>query len=480
MLFNSFDFLIFFPIVVGVYFLMPFSWRWAWLLGASCYFYMAFIPIYILILLITIIIDYAAGIWIEDSQGNRRKTFLIVSIISTCLVLFIFKYFNFFNSNCAKLAEFFHWNYPIQTLNIILPIGLSFHTFQSLSYVIEVYRGNQKAERHFGIYALYVMFFPQLVAGPIERPQNLLHQFRIKHQFNYKRVTDGLKLILWGLFKKVVIADRLSIYVDIVYSDPGNFSGNAVILATYFFAFQIFCDFSGYSDIAIGSAQVMGFNLMDNFRRPYFSKTIAEFWKRWHISLSTWFKDYLYISLGGNRVGKAKWYRNLFIVFCVSGLWHGANWTYVIWGALHGSYLVIGAATQNFRERISRWLGLEKFPILHKYLKILITFHLVLIAWVFFRAKSLSDVFIIFKSMLRVNFTKFSINIDGFERNELIIAFLSIMFMEIVHLLQRHQGIRHMLSEKPIWLRWSIYYIMIIAIIFLGEFNNKQFIYFQF
>lgn len=480
MLFNSFDFLVFFPIVVGIYFLIPFTWRWFWLLAASCYFYMAFIPIYILILFITIIIDYAAGIWIEDSRGKRKKAFLIISIVATCLVLFVFKYFNFFNANCAKLAEFFHWNYPINTLDIILPIGLSFHVFQSLSYVIEVYRGNQKAERHFGIYALYVMFFPQLVAGPIERPQNLLHQFRIKHHFNYQRVTDGFKLILWGLFKKVVIADRLAIYVDAVYNHPGDYTGMPLILATYFFAFQIYCDFSGYSDIAIGTAQVMGFNLMDNFRRPYFSKTISEFWKRWHISLSTWFKDYLYISLGGNRLGKVKWYRNLFIVFCVSGLWHGANWTYIIWGAIHGFYLVFGLATQNFRQRFVERIRLTHFPGIHKCIEILVTFHLVLFAWIFFRANSLSDVGMILRNMMKIDFSRLGINNGALEKGDLIIAFAAILFMEGVHLIQRHRGIRHMLSEKPLWLRWSIYYAMILSIIFLGEFHNKQFIYFQF
>lgn len=480
MLFNSFEFLVFFPIVVVVYFLLPFSWRWFWLLMASCYFYMAFIPVYIFILLITIVIDYVAGIWIEDSQGKQKNFFLVTSIISTCLVLFIFKYFNFFNTNSAKLANLLHWNYPIGTLDIILPIGLSFHTFQSLSYVIEVYRGHQKAERHFGIYALYVMFFPQLVAGPIERPQNLLHQFRIKHYFQYKGLTDGLKLILWGLFKKVVIADKLAIYVDAIYNHPGDYHGAPIILATYFFAFQIFCDFSGYSDIAIGSAQVMGFNLMDNFRRPYFSKTISEFWKRWHISLSTWFKDYLYISLGGNRLSKGRWYGNLFIVFLVSGLWHGANWTYIIWGTIHGFYLIFGLVTLNVRQWVIGKIHLNKFPKVHKYLKIFITFHLVLFAWIFFRANSLTDAGIILQNMVKIDFTQLGINNGILGKGELIIAFAAILFMEFVHIIQRHQGIRHMLSEKPLWLRWSIYYAMILAIIFLGEFNNKQFIYFQF
>lgn len=342
MLFNSFNFLVFFPIVTIIYFLLPLRWQWIHLLLISCIFYCFFIPVYILILLATILIDYTAGIYIEKSQGKTRKYWLLVSIFSTCLVLFVFKYFDFFNSNFIAIANFFNLKYPIHLLNIILPIGLSFHTFQSLSYVIEVYRGNQKAEKHFGIYSLYVMFYPQLVAGPIERPQHMLHQFYEKHEFNYLDVTEGLKRIAWGLFKKVVIADRLASYVNPVYNNYDQHNGTSLILATVFFAFQIYCDFSGYSDIAIGTAKVMGFKLIENFKRPYFSWSISEFWRRWHISLSTWFRDYVYIPLGGNRVKKAGKYLNLMLTFILSGLWHGANWTFVIWGDLNGIYLVVG------------------------------------------------------------------------------------------------------------------------------------------
>ncbi|OFY92284.1 MAG: alginate O-acetyltransferase, partial [Bacteroidetes bacterium RIFOXYB2_FULL_35_7] len=340
MLFNSLQFAFFFPLVTLLYFALPHKLRWALLLGASCIFYMAFIPSYILILVATIIVDYIAGIYIEKEKGPKRRLYLIISIITNIGFLAFFKYFNFLNSNVAAIAHFLDWNYSIEALSIILPVGLSFHTFQAMSYTIEVYRGTQKAEYHFGIYALYVMFYPQLVAGPIERPQNLIHQFYEKHTFDYQRVTDGLKLMLWGFFKKMVIADRLSLYVNQVYNNPDQYSGFPVLLATYLFAFQIFCDFSGYSDIAIGSAKIMGFKLMDNFNTPYFAKTIKEFWKRWHISLSTWFRDYLYISLGGNRVIKWKMQFNLFIVFMISGLWHGANWTFVLWGSLHGFYII--------------------------------------------------------------------------------------------------------------------------------------------
>src|SRR4051812_23311866 len=270
MLFNSFDFLFFLTVVWTVNFFLPHRWRWAWLLGASCYFYMQFIPIYILILLVTIVIDYYAGIWIEETDDRiKKKRYLSLSILSVCAVLFVFKYFNFFNSNAAALAKMIGWNYPIGALRLILPIGLSFHTFQSLSYVIEVYRGHQKAERHFGIYALYVMFYPQLVAGPIERPQNLLHQFREVKRFDFGNLSSGLQLMAWGFFKKVVIADRLAVYVNAVYGDARHYSGLTLVLATLGFAYQIYCDFSGYSDIAIGAARVMGFKLMRNFNSPY-------------------------------------------------------------------------------------------------------------------------------------------------------------------------------------------------------------------
>jgi len=488
MLFNSLEFLLFFPIVTSVYFLIPHKYRWAWLLAASCFFYMAFIPIYILILLITIVIDYIAGILIERSEGKKKQLYLVISIVSTCMVLFVFKYFNFFNNNFEVLARALHLNYPISFINIILPIGLSFHTFQSLSYVIEVYRGKQKAERHFGIYSLYVMFYPQLVAGPIERPQNLLHQFREIHYFSYQRVTDGLKLMAWGLFKKIVIADRLAILVNQVYSSPYGYSGLSLIIATVFFAFQIYCDFSGYSDIAIGTSQVMGFKLMDNFNRPYFSKSIAEFWKRWHISLSTWFRDYLYIALGGNKVPKWRWQFNLFITFLISGLWHGASWNFIVWGALNGFYLIFSIWTLNFRKYAEYKLGVKKDFKTYRLVQILVTFSLVCFTWIFFRAENLSDAWYIVTHLF-VDLNKLStypgqiyslIDFSAYGIHGFLVSILSILFMELIHFRQRHSNMRHMLSEQPAWLRWSIYYVIILLIILFGVSENNNFIYFQF
>ena len=479
MLFNSVHFLVFFPIVVAAYFSIPHRFRWILLLLSSCYFYMVFIPKYILILFALILIDYAAGIAIERNSGPRRRVLLIVSLAANVGMLGFFKYFNFLNDNLTILLSALHLNNPATNLDILLPIGLSFHTFQSMSYTIEVYRGNQRAERHLGFYALYVLFFPQLIAGPIERPQNLLHQFREEKTFDYDRVVDGLKLMLWGFFKKVVIADRLTVLVDRVYSAPGAHNGSELAIATYFFAFQIYCDFSGYSDIAIGAAQTLGIGLMNNFNRPYFSKNISEFWKRWHISLSSWFRDYFYIPLGGNRTGRERWYFNLFLTFLVSGLWHGANWTYLLWGAIHGTYLVFAIVTTDFRGRVARWARLDLFPGVRKFLEVVVTFHLVTFAWIAFRAKSIAEAWIVVRRIF--DFGDWRTPADlGLGREEIALALLSIAFMEMVHLLERHRNIRHMLKEKPAAVRGLVYAGMILSIFFLGKFNSRSFIYFQF
>ncbi|HOD52534.1 MAG TPA: MBOAT family O-acyltransferase, partial [Candidatus Hydrogenedentes bacterium] len=344
MLFNSLQFVVFFPIVVMVYFALPFRFRWAFLLAASYYFYGCWRANYLVLLFASTILDYVAGLGIGSTNNPRVRTlFLLMSLIGNFGMLFTFKYFNFFTSNFEFLFDFYR--IPKPALQVLLPVGISFYTFQTLSYTIDVYRGEQKPERHFGYFALYVTFFPQLVAGPIERSTRLLPQFFVKHDFDYERLRSGLLIMMVGFFKKLVIADRLSIYVDEVYNNPGKYHGLPVIAATYFFAFQIFCDFAGYSDIAIGSARIMGFELMQNFRRPYFATSISDFWRRWHISLSTWMRDYLYVALGGNRVSKLKWYRNLILTFVLSGLWHGAAWTFVIWGFFHGACLVTSILT---------------------------------------------------------------------------------------------------------------------------------------
>lgn len=475
MLFNSFEFLIFFPIVTILYFLLPHRYRWFHLLVASCIFYMALIPVYILILAFTIVVDYFAGIYIEESQGRKRKMFLVLSIIANVGVLAVFKYYNFFIDNVNELLNLSGEN-QLPFLSILLPVGLSFHTFQAMSYTIEVYRGHQAAERHFGIYSLYVMFYPQLVAGPIERPQNLLHQFREKHSWDTQRVYEGLRQMLWGLFKKVVIADRLSIYVNEVYGDPGSWPGANIGLATVFFAIQIYCDFSGYSDIAIGSAKVMGFKLMTNFNRPYFAKNIQEFWKRWHISLSTWFRDYLYISLGGNRVGKFRRYLNVAIVFVVSGFWHGANWTFIIWGAAHAVMIVLYMLYKehNLVKARSNWIT--------DALSMITTFIVVCIAWVFFRAESASQAFYMIGKMLTISeWQHFSLNGGTHVINFGVLSLaLSLLAIGVLMISDKFQNVQQTaLNKRPIADVLSNA-MLLYAIISFGVFDKTSFIYFQF
>lgn len=476
MLFNSFQFLYFFIVVTSLYFILPHNKRWLLLLVSSCYFYMAFVPIYILILAFTIFVDYYAAIFIEKSHGKRRKTYLVCSLIANIGVLCIFKYYNFIDSNLSFLLHGFGLSNPLPYLSILLPIGLSFHTFQAMSYTIEVYRGNQQAEKHFGIYSLYVMFYPQLVAGPIERPQNLLHQFREKHDPDYKRVVDGLKLMLWGFFKKLVIADRLALYVNAVYNNSEHHNGMSLLVATIFFAFQIYCDFSGYSDIAIGAARVMGFKLMTNFNRPYFSKSIAEFWKRWHISLSTWFKDYLYIPLGGNRVAMPRWFFNLFIVFLISGLWHGANWTYIIWGGINGLYLVMAIITQKWSDKFTNLTRLNKLPLVNNFFQVIITFCLICFAWIFFRANSLPQALDIIEKIASFNGSIYNLNSSVF-----LFSVSAIAFLLLVEFKREYFNNLFSFTYSNHWLIRNLYYAFLITIIILaGVFDGGEFIYFQF
>lgn len=476
MIFNSFHFIYFFIIVTSLYFTLPHRQRWLLLLLSSCYFYMAFVPIYILILGFTIVVDYFAGIYIENAHGKRRKLFLIYSLVANIGILCIFKYYNFINTNFSYLLHGFGLSNPIPYLSILLPIGLSFHTFQAMSYTIEVYRGNQKAERHFGIYALYVMFFPQLVTGPIERPQNLLHQFREKHHFDNDRVFEGLKLMIWGLFKKLVIADRLGIYVNGAYNYVDQQDGMTLLLATIFFSFQVYCDFSGYSDIAIGTAKVLGFDLMTNFRRPIFAKSTGEFWKRWHISLSTWFKDYLYFPMGGSKGSVPRWYFNLMVVFLISGLWHGANWTYIIWGGINGFYLVFAIMTKKYREKFNTFTGVNKFPRLNLFFQILITFLLITFSRIFFRSQSVEDAFTVIKKILTF---KGSIFNDGTAI--LLYSFFAISFLLAVEFKKEfYKGSFTLSHHTNFWVRNSYYSLLVILIILFGVFDGGQFIYFQF
>jgi D-alanyl-lipoteichoic acid acyltransferase DltB (MBOAT superfamily) len=480
MLFNSLHFLVFFPIVAFVYFCLRRQPRVYWLVAASCYFYMVFVPSYILILFFLIALDYSAGLLIARSEGRARKLYLVASILGNVGMLAFFKYYHFVDQNIASVARGIGLTYTPSQWNILLPIGLSFHTFQSMSYVIEVYRGNYPAERSLSTYALYVLFFPQMVAGPIERPQNLLAQLHYFREFDHHRVVSGLLVMLLGFFKKVVIADRFAMVVSSVYGDPAAHSSVELIVATYCFAFQIYCDFSGYSDIAIGAARILGYDLRVNFDRPYAARSISEFWRRWHISLSSWFRDYLYIPLGGSHVPRWRWSTNLLVVFMVSGLWHGANWTFVCWGALHGCYLIASIWTEPARARLRSSIGLDAMPKARAVLQTVTTFHLVLIGWVFFRASSVADAVTILARFIGARGGPVVGPGIGLPAFDLLVGVAALVALELFEWAARDGDWTEWVQPQPIWVRWPVYYAAFFAILLLGKFSSQEFIYFQF
>jgi len=481
MLFNSIHFLIFFIIVLVLFFKFSHKYRWMILLTASIYFYMSWNSKYIILLLIATTIDYFVALKLDKTENKKiRKLLLGISLFSNLGILFTFKYFNFFIDSFKILSDSLNLSLPLPVLNVILPVGISFYTFQALSYTIDVYNKKIRAEKHFGIFTLFITFFPQLVAGPIERAKNLLPQFFIVQKFDYDRAVNGLLLVMWGFFKKLVIADRVAVLVNAVYNSPSEYTGIPLILATVLFAFQIYCDFSGYSDIAIGCARIMGFKLMTNFNRPYFATSISDFWKRWHISLSTWFKDYLYIPLGGNRVKVSRLYVNLMIVFVISGLWHGANWTFIVWGALHGFYLVFGLVTQNLRKRVAD-LWISKYEPIYYFFKVTIIFILADFAWIFFRANNMSDAIYIITNMFSgITFNTAGLNLGGIGMSGLLTGLFFILMMEIVHLLQERTSVIKYLRSRHIVVKWSLCIVLIMIILLFGVFESTEFIYFQF
>jgi len=461
------------------------------LLAASCFFYMFFKPEYILILAFTIVVDYYAGLLIErQSNEKRRKNYLLLSLIANIGVLAVFKYYNFINDNITGLLSIFGYKNPTPYLKMLLPIGLSFHTFQAMSYTIEVYRGNQKAERHFGIYALYVMFYPQLVAGPIERPQNVLHQFHEKHRFRLDYLYEGLQLIIWGLFKKVVIADRIAIIVDHVFAQPQHYTGFSLLLTIVLYSFQIYCDFSGYSDIALGTAKVMGFDLMKNFNFPFRSKSVTEFWRRWHISLYTWFNDYLYtpIAIARRDWGKFGIVFAIMVTFSLSGLWHGASWTFVVYGLLHGVALSYEALTKKFRKNISK-----KIPsFIYNPFSVLTTFMFCSLAWVYFRAATFKDANYVLTHLFVKEKGKGYFHLPSVQTWGVPDAYLGVPLSELFGtlalvpmLLLLEQLISNRKNEPvinrlPATVRWSLYYSVLFMLLFLGVYSRNNFIYFQF
>lgn len=472
MVFNSIEYVIFLPVVVLLFYLLPQRARWFMLLAASCVFYMWFVPKYILILLVTIVIDYLAGILMERNAARprRRKTFMIISIVSTLTVLFVFKYLGFVTENLTRLCAALGTTTDL-TVNIILPIGLSFHTFQSMSYVIEVYRGNQKAERHFGYYSLYVMFFPQLVTGPIERPGNLLRQLHEEKRFDYDNISKGMRLILFGLFIKMVVADNLGLYVDEIYEEPSTYNSWSVMLGAVFYSFQIYCDFFGYSTIALGSAKLMGFDISDNFRSPYLSRSIAEFWHRWHISLSTWFRDYVYIPLGGSRVKFSRWAFNILVVFVLSGIWHGAAWTFLFWGFAHGLLHIVEKVLKNNVKMLEPKTKAGRWSI--DLLNMAKTFILVTLFWVMFRSSDFAQMKEVFVAM----FSNFDV-----ERQVTVDwqSYLYLGLFILSDIVLRNTRFDRWCDDKPAVLRWLIYAVLIFMIVACSSVNNFPFIYFQF
>jgi len=488
MLFNSIEFLVFFPIVGCLYFLLTGRWRWGLLLVASYLFYMAWEPAYALLILASTVVDYCVALWMSATESRaKRRFYLGVSLVCNLGLLFTFKYFNFVSASMTALLEGLGFAQALPTLHVLLPVGISFYTFQTLSYTIEVYRGRQEPERHFGIFALYVSFFPQLVAGPIERSYNLLPQLHETCRFDYDRVVAGMRMILWGLFKKVVIADRLGVFVDHIYDTPSAYTGPSLALATLCFTYQIYCDFSGYSDIAIGCARIFGMDLMTNFNRPYQARSLAEFWRRWHISLSSWFRDYLYIPLGGNRVSRVRWHGNILIVFGLSGLWHGASWTFLAWGLVHASYLLTSRATAGWRRGLASRIGLTRLPRAHALWQNAFTFILVALAWIFFRANTLRDAGEVFARLLRgwsVLLTPAgwldTLHVGRIAPTELLLTLALVALLEGSERLQGAADINSLLTRMPGWGRWTFYAALGLAIMNLGVTLEIPFVYFQF
>jgi D-alanyl-lipoteichoic acid acyltransferase DltB (MBOAT superfamily) len=481
MLFNSLEYFAFLPIVLVVFFALPVRVRWAWLLAASWYFYGSWSARYLVLFVANTAVAYLAGLLLERATTERARRAVAFGAGALLLgTLFVFKYLDFVAGSLVRVLNLAGVGVRYSALHLTLPVGVSFYTFQALAYVIDVYRRQQPVERHPGIFALYKAFFAQLVAGPIERPQRLLPRLKQATKLEYARVATGASLILWGLFKKVVIADRLAIYVNEVYDHPGSYHGLPVVLATYLFAFQIYCDFSGYSDIAVGSARLFGYDLMQNFDRPYLSRSLREFWSRWHISLSSWFRDYAYIPLGGNRVAPWRNQLNLLIVFLLSGAWHGAAWTFVVWGALHGGYLLVGLWTASLRRAVADAVGLTRVPRLHAFLQRVVVFHLVTLAWLFFRAKDFGSAWTLLSSALTLRFSPRDLLVRSMGAYELSIGLGAIGFMSALHLWQKGANTADFLASRGTPARWGLQYVMLVGILLFGEFNLTRFIYFQF
>lgn len=477
MLFNSLAFAIFLPVVFGLYWLVPNKYQWLVIMLSSCYFYMSWNVKYILIILFITAVSYICACLMEKFPEKKKKLLLVAGTASLG-ILFFFKYFDFTAESIAKILNLSADSFRPVSLGFLLPVGISFYTFQTIGYTIDVYRGTMEAEHHFGKYTAFITFFPQLVAGPIERAGNLLPQIREKHEFNYTQVVYGMKLMAWGFFKKLAAADTLAMFVDRIYGDVYLYKGLSLVVATVFFAFQIYCDFSGYSDIAAGTAKLFGIELMANFKSPYFSASIKEFWSRWHISLSTWFRDYVYIPLGGNRKGIYRKHLNQMVTFMVSGLWHGASGTFILWGGLHGGLQVI----ENILHRKP---DSGRGHVWKRIVSMGVVFLFVCIGWVFFRSQTVEEAVYVFKNMfvgagdiqeyMRKGYYDLALT-----RFRLIRIMASLIILAMFDYISLKKDVIELTGRLPVVLRWSIYYILIFYVIILGDFGSSQFVYFQF
>lgn len=492
MLFNSAHFLIFFPIVLLVYFIIPSKIRYLWLLICSYYFYMCWNAAYVLLIFFSTFITYLCSLGIEKSKcAWSKKLFLVSDLALNLSILVFFKYFTFIINSANHILSKFHLQLSTPTFDILLPVGISFYTFQALGYTIDVYRKDIYAEHNFFKYALFVSFFPQLVAGPIERSKNLLTQLAKPSKFDFYNFRDGILLMLWGYFQKMIIADRIALFVDSIYdvNSISSYSGFLFVLATFLFAFQIYCDFSGYSTIAMGCSKILGITLMENFSCPYLAENVSDFWRRWHISLSSWFRDYLYIPLGGNRKGKKRKYFNIFITFVISGLWHGASWSYVIWGGINGLYQIIGNILAPLKTYTAKLLHINSNRLYFKVLKIITTFLLIDFTWIFFRADSLTSAISIIKKILMTetfgglfddSIFQYGLNLPNF-----ILLFLSIIILITADILKnRHIIIREVIQKQHwffqvLFISFSIWFILVFGV-WGKSYDASAFIYFQF
>ncbi len=484
MSFLSPQFFLFFPVVVLGYFLLPHKGRNVWLLACSWFFYLCAGPGYFAYLLAVILLTYGGARAMDGKSLPFRRGVLAALLALLFGTLFLFKYLGFAFGLLERVLGAAGLAFQSPALDLLLPAGISFYLFMAAGYLIDVYRGDKTAERDFVVYALFLSFFPHLLSGPIGRAGGLIPQFGQVHRFDYDRLRTGLLRFLWGAFKKLVIADRLGILVSTVYAAPDQFGRLQVIAAAVAFSIQIYCDFSAYSDMALGCAEVMGFTLMENFRTPYFSRSIGEFWRRWHISLSSWFRDYLYIPLGGSRKGRRRKYLNVLIIFAVSGLWHGAALTFVAWGLLNGLYQVIGGLSAGLRARCRRALHLADDGKLTILWQVLVTFGLSTVAWVFFKGGSFTHSLLIFKSMFTGPWLTHPVTAWGLDRPELLVAFLAVAVLLAVDLIGLKGGLRRRVMALPRALRWAIAFALLFTVLIFGVYgagyDPQDFIYFKF